>query len=101
MIARTAEAIGPSRVEPLARAFEAFARMYEAHAAIEDTVVFPAWKKTMSAKELDEVGDLFEDIEHKTFGKDGFDDGVEQIETIERAFGLDIAHFTPGPPPKS
>ncbi len=54
--------------------------MYEEHAAIEDTIVFPAWKKTMNAKQLDEIGDRFEDIEHKAFGKDGFDDAVDQIE---------------------
>jgi hypothetical protein len=52
----------------------------------------------MSAKQLDEIGDLFEDIEHKTFGKDGFDDAVDQVAAIERAFGLDLAQFTAPPP---
>jgi hypothetical protein len=37
--------------------------MYEEHAAI-----FPAWKKTMTVKQPDEMGDLFEEIEHKAFG---------------------------------
>ena len=74
--------------------------MYEEHAAREDTIVFPAWKKALSAKQLDELGELFEDIEHKTFGKDGFEDAVQQIAAIEFAFGLDRSSFTAPPPPK-
>ncbi len=93
-------AAGVASSEVLARALEGFARMYEEHAALEDTIVFPAWKKTMSAKELDEIGDRFEDIEHQTFGKDGFDDAVDRIATIELAFGLGLGQFTPPPPPK-
>ena len=87
--------------EPLARTLEAFALMYEEHAAREDTIVFPAWKKALSAKQLDEMGELFEDIEHKTFGKDGFDDAVEQIAAIERSLGLEPASLTAPPPPKA
>jgi len=101
VIALTGGTIPPAGVEPLARVLETFCRMYEEHAALEDTIVFPAWKKTMSPRQLDQMGDLFEEIEHKTFGKDGFDDAVEQIEAVERAFGLDLAHFTAPPPPKS
>jgi hemerythrin-like domain-containing protein len=91
--------IGGAAVEPLARALEQFARMYEEHAAREDTLVFPAWKKVLSGKELDEMGDLFEDIEHKTFGKDGFDDAVTKIAAIEKAMGLELAALTAPPPP--
>jgi hemerythrin-like domain-containing protein len=91
--------VAPAPADPLAGMLEAFARMYEAHAALEDTVVFPAWKKTMTGRELDEVGDRFEEIERKTFGKDGFDDAVDQVAAIERAFGLDLAQFTAPPPP--
>jgi len=101
VIAATASAIGPARAESLARTLDAFTRMYEEHAAIEDTMVFPAWKRTMSSKQLDEIGDLFEEIEHKTFGKDGFDDAVEKIDAIERALGLDLARFTAPSPPRA
>jgi len=34
--------------QEFARNLEAFARMYEHHAAIEDTIIFPAWKQTMT-----------------------------------------------------
>ena len=44
-------------------ALESFARMYDHHAAIEDTVVFPAWKAAVSEAELDELGGKFEEIE--------------------------------------
>jgi hemerythrin-like domain-containing protein len=87
--------------EPLARTFESFVRMYENHAAREDTIVFPAWKTNFSNKRLDELSDEFEDIEHKMFGKDGFEDAEKTISDIEAAFGFtDISQFTPPPPPK-
>lgn len=73
----TDRTIGAQSAEPLAKTLDAFARMYEEHAAMEDTIVFPAWKKAMSPKELDVLGDKFENIDHKTFGKDGFDDAVD------------------------
>jgi len=85
--------------EPLARTLEAFALMYESHAAREDTIVFPAWKKALSAKQLDEMGELFEELEHKTFGRDGFDDAVAKIEAIEQAISLTNASLTAPPPP--
>jgi len=76
--------------------------MYQNHAAREDTIVFPAWKKNFSDKQLDEISDQFEDIEHKMFGKDGFEDAEKQISSIETGLGFgDLAQFTPPPPPKS
>jgi hemerythrin-like domain-containing protein len=100
ILAVTQKAIGAATAEQLARTLEAFARMYEAHAAREDTLVFPAWKKMLSPKQLDEMGELFESIEHKTFGKDGFDDAVDQVSAIEKSLGLDLATLTAPPPPK-
>jgi len=87
--------------EPLAQTLEGLVRMYENHAAREDTIVFPAWKTNFSNKQLDELSDQFEDIEHKMFGKDGFEDAEKVISGVEGAFGFaDIAQFTPPPPPK-
>jgi hemerythrin-like domain-containing protein len=81
--------------DQLARAFDSMVRMYRAHAAREDTHIFPAWKKTLSAVQLDEMSEKFEDIEHEQFGEDGFDDAVQQIGEIESALGLaDLAQFT-------
>jgi hemerythrin-like domain-containing protein len=77
---------------------ESMVRMYRAHAAREDTVVFPAWKQTLTGKELDEMSERFEDIEHQQFGEDGFEDAVRQISNIESRLGLaDLAQFTAPP----
>lgn len=100
VLAVTQKAITAQVAEPLARTLEGFARMYEEHAAIEDTVIFPAWKKALSPKELDAMGDKFEDIEHDTFGKDGFDDAVDEVTAIEKLLGLDLGAMTPPVPPK-
>jgi hemerythrin-like domain-containing protein len=99
VIAATQKTIDAHAAEPLARTLEAFARMYEEHAAVEDTIVWPAWKKALSPKELDQMGDLFEDIEHKTFGKDGFEDAVGQVAAIEKTLGIDLASLMAPPPP--
>jgi hemerythrin-like domain-containing protein len=99
VLSTTSTGLG-GKAEALAQALEGFARMYEEHAALEDTVIFPAWKLTMSAKQLDDMGDKFEDIEHETFGKDGFDDAIDQITAIEKAFGIELAQFTAPAPPK-
>jgi hemerythrin-like domain-containing protein len=85
--------------EALARVFEGFAVMYANHTAREDTIVFPAWKQALSEHALDEMGEKFEDIEKKTFGRDGFDDAVSRMDRIEAALGLsDLARFTAPPP---
>ncbi len=93
--------ISSAHADPLAKVFETFVLMYENHAAREDTIVFPAWKKNFSDKQLDEISDQFEDIEHKMFGKDGFEDAEKKISGIEEALGFaDLARFTPPAPPK-
>jgi hemerythrin-like domain-containing protein len=79
----------------LAAALETFARMYEPHTAFEDTVVFQAWRSSLSAQQLDEAGDQFEDIEKSTFKGDGFDLAVGEVAAIEQALGLtDLSRYT-------
>lgn len=95
-------AIGSGDAEPLAGVFDTLDLMYENHAAREDTIVFPAWKEALSERQLEEMGDKFEEIERRQFGKDGFDDAVAQIGRIEHALGFaDLAQFTAPPPPKA
>ena len=56
----------------------------------------------MTGKQLDEMNDKFEDIEHEQFGEDGFEDAVKQISAIENSLGLaDISQFTATPPQKA
>ena len=92
--------LGVVNGESLAQALIGFVRMYEHHAALEDTIVFPAWKTTLNEEQLDEMGDKFEEIEQQQFGKDGYEDAVKQIGDIEGALGLsDLSKFTAPPPP--
>lgn len=82
-----------------ARTLEAFTLMYQNHAAREDTIVFPAWKEALSTSQLAEMSERFEDIEHNTLGKDGFENAVREIGALEDELGYaDIAQFTAPPP---
>ena len=91
--------VAAADAEPLARALDGFVRMYAAHTAFEDTIVFPAWKKTLSQKQLDEAGEQFEEIERQQFKGDGFDMAAAEISRIEQRLGLhDVARFTAPPP---
>ena len=95
-----ADRIPSNSVESLAKALESFARMYEHHAAIEDTVVFPAWKAAVGPSELDAMGEKFEEMEHEQFGSHGFETALKRMEEIEQSLGLsNLDMFTaPGPP---
>lgn len=87
--------VGSGDAEMLARTLTAFARMYEPHAAREDTLIFPAFKKAVGAKGYQELGDQFEDIERREFGGDGFDMALDQVADLERRLGTaDLAAFT-------
>lgn len=86
--------------ERLASTLEGFVRMYEPHAAREDTELFPAWKAALGQHAYAEMGERFEEIEHRTFGGDGFDDAMERIARIEAEFGLsDLSTVTAPVPP--
>lgn len=89
------ENINAGDKEQLAVALESLVRMYRPHASREDTIIFPAWKNILTAKDLDEMNDKFEDIEHQQFGEDGFEKAVREISDIETELNLaDLAQFT-------
>lgn len=96
-----ADKIAANSVEPLAKALETFVRMYEHHAAIEDTVIFPAWKSATGEAELEELAAKFEEIENEQFGGDGFEAALSRIDEIESSLGLtNLEMFTAPTPPK-
>ena len=73
-----------------------FVLMYRAHAAWEDTVLFPAFRSIVSPREFDELGEKFEDKEKELFGNDGFEKMVESVGEIERKLGTnDLSKYTP------
>jgi hemerythrin-like domain-containing protein len=73
-----------------------FIRMYRPHEAREDTVLFPALRRIVSAHEYASLGEDFERKEHQLFGKAGFEGIVEKVAAIEKDLGIyDLAKFTP------
>jgi len=92
--------IPPNSVTDFANNLDAFVRMYEHHAAIEDTVIIPAWKAAIGDKQLDELGAKFEEIEAESFGGDGFETASKRVSEIEEAMGMaNLGMFTAPPPP--
>lgn len=82
-------------------ALESFVRMYEHHTAVEDTLVFPVWKTSISPEEFDELGARFEEIEEEQFGEDGFEAALRRMAEIEESLGMaNLGMFTAPPPPK-
>jgi len=80
----------------MVRAIRSFIRMYRPHEAREDTVLFPALHKIVSAKKLEELGEKFEKEEDRLFGEEGFEKTVDQVAAIEKQLGIyDLSKFTP------
>jgi hemerythrin-like domain-containing protein len=84
------------RRQELVRACEAFIRMYRPHEAREDTVLFPALRGLISARQMRELGERFEQEEDRLFGEGGFQRIVGQVAEVERQLGIyDPDQFTP------
>ena len=80
----------------LREALGLFIRMYRPHEAREDTVLFPDFRRIVSANEYDALGEEFEKEEHRLFGEDGFERNVDAVARIEQALGIhDLSKFTP------
>jgi hemerythrin-like domain-containing protein len=80
----------------LITSMQQFIRMYNPHEAREDTVLFPAFRKTVSPHEFDSLGEDFEKKEDELFGEDGFEKMVDKVAGIEKRLGIyDLAQFTP------
>lgn len=80
----------------LAHAIYNFQHMYRPHAAWEDTVLFPAFKATLSPHEYDALGEDFENIETQKLGEEGFEHVLAQVAQIEKKLGIgDPSHYTP------
>ena len=77
---------------------KSYIRMYRVHAAREDTVAFPAFKKHLSAAELEKLGDSFEEVEKKLF-PGGFEGVLEQVAQLEKRLDIyQLVQFTPKEP---
>jgi hemerythrin-like domain-containing protein len=88
--------INEDQREKIINLLEIFNRMYRPHEATEDTVLFPLLRKVVTAEEFEEMGEKFEDLEHKLFGENGFEKMVEKVSAIEKLVGIgDLSQFTP------
>lgn len=78
-------------IEPL----QQFLHMYRAHESREDTIIFPAFRKLLNEKDLENLGEKFEELELKFF-KGGFDEIVGIVESLEKEFDIqNLDLFTP------
>jgi hemerythrin-like domain-containing protein len=79
----------------LTDAMRQFIRMYEPHAAREDTVLFPAFAKLVGEKELHKLQETFEQKE-KALPLGDFEKMVADVTNIEKTLGIhELALFTP------
>jgi hemerythrin-like domain-containing protein len=89
----------PQAATALRDLLHGFTRMYEPHAAREDTVLFPAFRTIVSKGEYGALGEEFEKREHQLFGADGFETVVGRVAAIEKRLGIyDLGQFTPKAP---
>jgi hemerythrin-like domain-containing protein len=78
----------------LAGALRGYASMFRPHVAREDSVLFPAFHEVAGAS-YRELGDEFEAVEQRRFGKNGFEHFVALLPAIETQVGVsDLAKFT-------
>jgi hemerythrin-like domain-containing protein len=97
VLAATTGAAAPGKParESLIQDMAAFVRMYEPHEAREDTVVFPALRDVLPARQFRDLAEIFEDEEHRRFGQAGFEGVVDKVADIEKSLGIyDLSQFT-------
>jgi hemerythrin-like domain-containing protein len=70
-----------SKVEVVQTAIPEFLKMYRRHEALEDTVVYPAFRKLVSKEEFYQLGRQFESEEQKL--DHGFGDYLKMVEQLE------------------
>ena len=74
----------------------AFIRMYRPHASREGSVLFPAFRGLLPAREFLDLGDEFEAREHEVLGAEGFEGQVGHVAELEKRLGIgDLSRFTP------
>ena len=88
IIKRSMEPMTYENATLLIESMSLFIKMYRIHEAREDTVVFPEFKKLLTKKEYEKLGDKFEQIERETFGPGGFEKNLAMVELIEKELNI-------------
>lgn len=77
-------------------AIHLFSRMYRAHAAMEDTAVFPLLRRMMTPKAYAELSSGLVRDEAGFQGQNGFDETIRKLTDYENILGIaDLASSTP------
>jgi len=97
-ISTSADSLNEENSRQIGRALRQFVRMYRPHEAREDTVLFPVIRTLVTPKQYDDLGEQFEEQEHKLFGEHGFVNTVEKVADFEKTLGIyELSQFTPRP----
>ncbi len=75
-------------VSELIQGLSYFVRLYDAHTAFEETLVFPAWRKLLKPDQYAEMSERFEEIERKQFGGDGYAATAKEVAAIEQVYDI-------------
>jgi hemerythrin-like domain-containing protein len=78
----------------LMTAMQNFMNMYQPHGAYEDTVVYPAFRQSISRGEYANLSQQFEQNERKLNGEYAFEQNVARLARIEHSLGIDLARYT-------
>src|SRR4029079_12700099 len=82
--------------QQLPESMRLFVRMYRPHEAREDTVLFPAFRSIVTRKEYEDLGEAFEEKEHRLFGPEGFEKIVAEVAGLEKELYIyELSRFTP------
>ena len=82
--------------ESLSAACRAYSRMYRAHAAFEDTDVWPALRENVSASKYEDITQSFRERAQEKLGDAGFSGVAERMAEVEEALGISgLSDFTP------
>jgi hemerythrin-like domain-containing protein len=86
----------PAERKKLAADLSSFVRMYRPHEAREGSVLFPAFRELMPAREFQGLGEMFEKKEHELLGPEGFEGQVQVVASLEKQLGIhELSRFSP------
>lgn len=101
VIAATRATLSDDDIAPLADSLRGLRAMHDYHTAVEETIVFPTWRSAVDARRYRQVRAAFTSAGQRSFGRDGIEGGVKQMEALENALGAgDLAATTPPAPPR-
>jgi hemerythrin-like domain-containing protein len=96
VVLELSQSTDPKNTKKIQSLLKKFIKMYRPHEAREDTVLFPQVRSLLSTQQFDELGEKFEELEHKLFGKHGFESVVKKVEAIEKELDIyRLEKFTP------